>query len=266
MKSITFFAAMGASVMLAASAFAQGVGTGEPTARDRALARKAARFGGMLTRPNVHPGKFAFVNTQGRVATSNLVETVEFLRKTLRSNIVLEDGKPVTASSAGSSLKSTKADAAIFLVEDKTLTDMMLVSPEGKWAMVNVAALTTDGAAHPFTVARLNKEMVRAFVYLAGGCGSDFAGNLMDHVGQPDQLDSYSESRPPMDLLARISRRLPQLGITPHRMATYQQACKEGWAPLPTNDVQKAIWEKVKADKERGPTNPILIPPPNAKK
>ena len=28
---------------------------------------------------------------------------------------------------------------------------------------------------------------------------------------------------------------------------THKKACQEGWAPAPTNDVQKAIWEKVHA-------------------
>ena len=55
-------------------------------------------------------------------------------------------------------------------------------------------------------------------------------------------------------------------GVRSVRLASYRQACREGWAPAPTNDVQRAIFEQVKADKERGPTNPITIPPPNAAK
>jgi len=54
--------------------------------------------------------------------------------------------------------------------------------------------------------------------------------------------------------------------VTPCIRATYRRACHLGWAPPPTNDVQRAIWEKIKAEKERGPTKPITIPPPNAKK
>ena len=38
-----------------------------------------------------------------------------------------------------------------------------------------------------------------------------------------------------------------RLGILPVRTTTYLQACQEGWAPMPTNAVQKAIWEKVRA-------------------
>ena len=54
-------------------------------------------------------------------------------------------------------------------------------------------------------------------------------------------------------------------GVQSARFTTYRQACREGWAPAPTNDLQKAIWEEVKADKERGPTNPITITPPKQK-
>ena len=32
------------------------------------------------------------------------------------------------------------------------------------------------------------------------------------------------------------------------------------YIPAPTNEYQKAICEQVKADKERGPTNPINFP------
>ena len=34
------------------------------------------------------------------------------------------------------------------------------------------------------------------------------------------------------------------------------------YIPTPTNEYQKAICEQAKADKERGPTNPIKIPMP----
>jgi len=257
MKTTMFKAAvlLVVSTMLMASVFAQGTPSAATAARERAYARKAAKFGGTLQRPNAHPGKFAFVNSQGRVATSNLEETVRFLRKVTYANIILENGKSATAATASSTRKEIKADVAVFLVDDKTMPDMMLVSPESKWALVNLAVLAPDGTPQPFAVARLNKEMVRAFAYVAGGCGSEFSGNLMDHIARPDQLDSYTEARPPMDVLAKISRRLPQLGVTPQRPTSYLQACKEGWAPAPTNDVQKAIWDKIHAP----PKNPMKI-------
>ena len=36
---------------------------------------------------------------------------------------------------------------------------------------------------------------------------------------------------------------------------TYKEACEEGWAPAPTNEIQKAIWDKVRAT----PKNPMKI-------
>jgi len=49
-------------------------------------------------------------------------------------------------------------------------------------------------------------------------------------------------------------------------IVNYKKAVAEGWAPAPTNDVQKAIWDRMKAEKERGPANAVKITPPNQKK
>ncbi len=35
-------------------------------------------------------------------------------------------------------------------------------------------------------------------------------------------------------------------GIPLTRRTTYKQAVKEGWAPAPTNDIQRAVWDEVK--------------------
>ena len=47
----------------------------------------------------------------------------------------------------------------------------------------------------------------------------------------------------------------------PGKRSVYRKACEEGWAPAPTNDVQKAIWDKVHAM----PTEPIKIKPETKK-
>jgi hypothetical protein len=67
------------------------------------------------------------------------------------------------------------------------------------------------------------------------------------------------------DMIDAIRRNMKARGITQTMISSYLKACEQGWAPAPTNDYQRAIWEKVKADKERGPTNPITIPPPGRK-
>ncbi len=62
-----------------------------------------------------------------------------------------------------------------------------------------------------------------------------------------------------------VRRLLPEVGFEPAVVATYLTACREGWAPAPTNAFQKAIWERALSEKERGPTNPIRILPPGRK-
>jgi hypothetical protein len=54
-------------------------------------------------------------------------------------------------------------------------------------------------------------------------------------------------------------------GVCPELLAGYRKVMKIGWTLAPTNEYQKAICEQVKADKERGPTNPIKIPMPKKK-
>ena len=53
-----------------------------------------------------------------------------------------------------------------------------------------------------------------------------------------------------MLLLSLLDHRAKQLNIPVRIRTTYRAAVKEGWAPAPTNDFQKAIWEKIKAEKE----------------
>ena len=79
------------------------------------------------------------------------------------------------------------------------------------------------------------------------------------------QLDTFDKEGLPPDSIARACGYVGELGVRPEYRVSYRDACKEGWAPAPTNDYQKAIWNQVKADKERGPTNPIEIPMPTKK-
>ena len=62
-----------------------------------------------------------------------------------------------------------------------------------------------------------------------------------------DQLDRQEDNRLSVDVIARLEQSLANAGVTPAQMSTYLAACKQGWAPAPTNDVQKAIWDKVHA-------------------
>lgn len=77
------------------------------------------------------------------------------------------------------------------------------------------------------------KKLFKAFVYLLGVDGK-FTPQSMGAV-----LSNAKEK-----------------GIAQVRRTTYRKACEEGWAPAPTNEFQKAIWEKVKAAKTEAAANP----------
>ena len=65
----------------------------------------------------------------------------------------------------------------------------------------------------------------------------------------------FMEESIPVDMINYWQRRLKALGITKKISATYLDACEQGWAPAPTNEYQKAIWDKVHA----APKNPMKI-------
>ena len=52
-----------------------------------------------------------------------------------------------------------------------------------------------------------------------------------------------------------LERLLPTYGLMPWKQTTYKKACQEGWAPAPTNEYQKAIWDKIHSV----PANPMKI-------
>lgn len=128
--------------------------------------------------------------------------------------------------------------------------------------------VSADASARGAVTIRLTEEMARA----ADGFDAAFAqvaAGLFVPEGRPtrctrEQVEALFRGDS-FTLAARdeVRRLLPALGFEPAVVATYLTACREGWAPAPTNDFQRVIWERALSEKERGPTNPIRILPPN---
>ena len=201
-----------------------------------------------------------YVNAQKRVGAKVVEEARAKMEQVLRT--------PIGSTNGVFALQSPKiyGELSLYVIDDESLP-MSLVAPEGRWAFVNVAPLAQGRGEKPaFLEARVKKEMARIGCLVLGGISSTYRENLLGFVDSPDGLDKFTDDTLPVDGPLRCGRYLLSLGVKPYRDVTYRKACQEGWAPAPTNDVQKAIWEQVKADKERGPSNPITIPPPNQKK
>ena len=58
----------------------------------------------------------------------------------------------------------------------------------------------------------------------------------------------------PMNM-AKMQRFLKRFGVKKEAKIPYRVAAQQGWAPAPTNDIQKAVWDEVHAI----PKKPVKI-------
>ncbi len=77
----------------------------------------------------------------------------------------------------------------------------------------------------------------------------------MQPITSVKDLDSLVGSTLTVDVTMAMRANLEKLGLTQTKYTTYRKACMEGWAPQPTNEYQKAIWEQIHAI----PDKPITI-------
>ena len=77
----------------------------------------------------------------------------------------------------------------------------------------------------------------------------------MQTVLKSTDLDKLLTDGFTFDMASSINENLQAMGIFPMRKITYVKACQEGWAPAPTNEYQKAIWDRVHS----APKNPMKI-------
>ena len=267
----TTICALAAGILLAADAVS-GASTNAVTAltpemrKARARMKMYQRTGGWVRRPGTGRGKCVFVNTQKRVPAEPIAQAAANVSKMVRVDVECSEGKPVTVQTASMGVLLSGGQAAVFVVDDAALP-ALLVAPESRWAMVNVAPLMADKAPEAMVATRVMRECSRAFAQLLGSGNSSVpAGCTLRPVNSLRDLDALTADCFGPEPIDRIVEHMETLGITPYTATIYRTACQQGWAPSPTDDVQRVIWEKTRADKERGPTNPITIQPPKAKK
>lgn len=239
------------------AAVAAGSAPTAPRRSEAELVRERARLlemqGGTVVRKGSFAGKVAIINTQSRLAVSNLASVARTFVEQTQCNFVVEKGAPGNPDALR---KAANADVAIVVVDDAD-TPLLLLAPEDRWGVLNVARLVDDlpsqSAKRRFFDSRGRKELIRGLSMLCGGAASQFKGNLMN-AATLREADCMDE-RLPIDMVANYRRHLKACGVTQREETTYLDACLEGWASAPTNDVQKAVWDKVRAM----PTDPIKI-------
>lgn len=229
-----------------------------PEERQKAIEEGRAHFlertGGYVRNTSGQKGRVLIANAQKAVPLDGLRKSVTKLAEQMKVAIDIEDVDGADAAKTASLLKDRKANAVIYILD--TGKSPLLVSPDECWASVSVPALGDANAP-----SRLEKETMRALTFLCGGTASGYPNPMTYPVTDVRQLDLIEAPDLPIDVIQRMQMYLEKLGVTPYKQATYRTACKQGWAPAPTNDVQKAIWDKV----HEMPSEPIKIKPETKK-
>ena len=217
--------------------------------RARLDAIMESRTGGKILVPGSMKGKIVYVNAQTRAPHKWLEQNAATFSEATKLAVEVTDGKFEFPN------PKIHGEASLFVVDDPALPTL-LSAPESRWVMVNVAPLAKGAGEKPqFFAARVQKELTRGFCLLAGAQNSGYPDALVGCITNPEDLDRFADCRLPIDVMNRFAPYLKGYGITPKVYSTYKKACEQGWAPPPTNDVQKTIWQKVHSI----PDKPITI-------
>ena len=237
-------------------------GTATTNAVDKAVLhqRMLERTGGIITVPG--KGKIVVMNGQRRIAETTVRLFADNLASIFRARVDVEPIDGFTVVGADEQRRGRQANVAFYLVEDSSLP-ISLVSMEGRWAAINVSKVADRDVSAETLKKRTMRELQRVMKALMTSVVVN--GDTAQIVIKGDDLDEVAGGVITPAVMVEMLTGLPAWGITPERTSTYKRACRQGWAPAPTNEFQKAIYEQVKADKERGPTNPITIQPPKKK-
>lgn len=221
----------------------------EERAIRRAQARRimSEKVGGFISRTGTPQGEIVYVNCQKRIPKTWIDESINYFKEETKFNISYKEGSFEFPS------PKVIGNASLFIIDDEKMP-AILVAPENAWAFVNVAIIAKEKRPVFFEM-RSKKQMSRAFALLCGASNSQYPRALTRGIINEQDLDKNPDPRLPVDVLSRFRSYMEPLGVKPQALVPYRKAVEEGWAPTPTNDVQKAIWDKVRSI----PTNPMKI-------
>ena len=218
-----------------------------------AAARKRMMLatGGFVKAPS--RGRLVVVNAQSSVSASALKKQISLMSKALKVRIVAIEGD-FSQDKIGKDFDVYKANALVYVVDISSFPRMLLAIDD-KWGIVNVSALATDSPSKEVFEDRASKTLARATALVMGAATSCTKTSVLQPALTLEELDRINSTAIPSDSMMNIHFTMPKMGITQEKITTYIRACQEGWASLPTNDAQKAIWDKVHSI----PKNPLRI-------
>lgn len=228
---------------------------------DKAAIRKERRMqralasGGHIEQ-DVKGNSALIYNAQTSISMDTLNEIALSIRQLVHIKIEAMNG-----STKEKMLPTKSYPVVVSLINDKSSDATLLIAPEQNWATVNIAALLKDNPSNDVIKSRIHKEVWRATAMAMGAANSMTQPCLMRQINSLKELDNTRNMLPSPQPINNMLEFSYKYNIPKIRRVTYKKACEEGWAHAPTNDIQKAIWDKVHAM----PTAPIKIKPETKK-
>lgn len=150
-------------------------------------------------------------------------------------------------------LKANNA-AYVILIAESGDCPGLCVMPEERIAVINAKRyLGGNDPVAPET--RLIKEVWRALGFVGGIGYAPYKNDVLQPVYNLKELDALVyQVMQPMNF-QKMYAQMAKFGVKRARHIPYKLAVMEGWAPQPTNEYQKAIWNEVRA----APKNPMKI-------
>ena len=213
--------------------------------------------GGIVEKP--YSGNyFRIVNTQTSVSDETIRSFVLKMRMETLLPFESRVGEPIGVEAAKTVaeqlVKEMRIGASLVIVDDAT-RNAHIESAEGRWAVLNISPLKADAPDAKKLELRCTKMLWRAVARALGVGYVAHDASVLKPFSSLAELDANTEMKPSPDGSNAMLQNASRYGITTLTIASYRTACRNGWAPAPTNDVQKAIWDEVR----KLPEKPIQI-------
>ena len=221
------------------------VSEGFANRREEVMTKK---YGGFVKKPGTGEGHILFVNANSKISTKSLDNAAKKISEELRVQYKIHNVDQVSLNQGASILKNQKATAGVFLVSDESLP-MLVTVPDQRYAFINTSLISN------LSENKIQTCIARALCLICGAGNRASTGHLLSPISDEKDFDKIQLKHIPGDVLLTVQGFLRDSGIKTFQVRTYRQACAEGWAPQPSNEWQKAIWDKVHAT----PKNPMKI-------
>ena len=241
-----------AAAVCAVCAFAQDVIGGSAQMSDRAKAKLKARqiiyerLGGEIKKPDKTPA-FLFLDCQSRVDASAIEPAARNIRMEFGISVITRQGKYADLGGLLKTAVVTNDHVATVAIVDVEGLPRLTAMPDDCAAIVNVRALAVDKPSGAMLAERTTKMAYRAFMIAMGAAWTAQGMGLMRPAETLRDLDLLWGRASPPDCHFPVATQIRRKNVAEGGYTTYQDACLDGWAPAPTNDVQKRIWDGVKS-------------------